>query len=717
MKQVLMHVIQNSIGIIRKQQHQLPIYQSYITTCIHHIHKLTTTKMRIRFLHRPTTSMSNYSGVSVCLVSTAAVAATVVSALNHCPVLLSFLEVSSTSCHHKKHHLVHPATVGYPSHRFSPMSTTTRYASSGESYLPPDYTIDDDNDNDDNGNDVIPTTRRSRPRISTTTPDVVRSRLSISNNNDDMDLDEVDHDDGYVATSRIVKNKKVQQKKSNKVSQPKVSKTTSSVPLTITNSAGSSEVNNKNAGASWMERNTQFMNVIGMTEKNPTKPTPINSGTVVSSTNRASVRSNDVTTTSSLSRIPINNKNNVNQNTKDVTRMKSNTDTSNDVSNRTFREDFRGTRVFVQGLPESCRWQGLKDHFRIAGNVVFASVSSAIDPNTGQPKGHGIVQFETTAEARNAIRIMRDHPLDGNTLFVREDVQDENSNRQLRYGSNDGTDNDDSDSDDDDDDESQTSDTSVSKKGPTPPTKWKCADPEMVQQQFDSITIQTIQQILKARNQARRRRNYEACDAMRDELKKQYNVHLDDRLLMWWIGAAPTNVVQQVQGIGRWADDNDKSNKQTLSQQQQQSISTTEWRQIPTTTENDACIDPDLIFGLLQQRDIARREKDFTTADALLEQARTAPSETHLTIRIHDESKTWRVWSDEIPSSRTLNHRKNQQLYNDQLSIESPPSEQCIALCLQYAPDKVDEVRSLLLKFPGREYNILKKLKQRYLNQ
>ena len=152
-----------------------------------------------------------------------------------------------------------------------------------------------------------------------------------------------------------------------------------------------------------------------------------------------------------------------------------------------------------------------------------------------------------------------------------------------------------------------------------------------------------------------------------------------------------------------------------------------------TTKDNDACIDPDLVMGLLKQRDIARREKDFSTADALFEQARTTPLESHLTLRIHDASKTWRVWSEEAPpssSNRSSSDTKRWTTARDDsrsssssssspstIASQSPAAEQCIALCTEHAPEKVDEVRQLLLKFPGREYNILKKLKQRYLNQ
>jgi RNA recognition motif. (a.k.a. RRM, RBD, or RNP domain) len=331
------------------------------------------------------------------------------------------------------------------------------------------------------------------------------------------------------------------------------------------------------------------------------------------------------------------------------------------ADNKSFRQDFRGTRVFVQGLPPDCSWQTLKDHFKIAGNVVFASVSA--DPITGRSKGHGIVQYETTKEALNAIRMMRSFPLDNCELYVREDVQDTGTDQPW---SKQGV------------------------KGPTPPSKWKCANAEDVQDRLGDDTVKAIQQILKARDQARRRRNYDASDAMREELRQTHNVQLDDRLTLWWVGTAPPTMVQEIKGEGRWGD------------------RTTEWRQIPTTPESDACVDPDLVQGLLKQRDIARLEKDFATADALLEQARQAP-DGDLYLRIHDESRTWRIWTDE-PPKRPVRHESDEQ------EQSASPAEQCLAICKQYAPEKTDEVKTLLAKFPGREYNILKKLKQRYIS-
>ncbi len=583
-----------------------------------------------------------------------------------------------------------------------PAFTQQRYASSvvRASYRPPDYTIDDDDDDNnetldvpndttklEESDDILPTTRR-RPRIVRATTRISGSSSTLNVNTFDDDDDDYDYDDD---DDNEVERSKMTRKTGTKTptTAPKRN-TTKKVNVDASSSSSSS--------ASWMDRNTQFMNTIGKVAADHPKSTTTSSTTTRGTFIRSSAGSSDTATTTGLSRLRNSSNQSKNYNIRGDNNNNSETHDDDEV-NRTFREDFRGTRVFVQGLPESCKWQDLKDHFRVAGKVVFASVSSGLDPNTNRPKGHGIVQFETTAEARTAIRIMRDHPLNGSTLYVREDIQEDgNSNRPVRTGSSNG---DHYDDDADEDDESNTSDRP---KGPTPPSKWKCADTEMAAQHLDPESIQKVFQILKARNQARRRRNYEACDAMREELKNQYNVHIDDRLTMWWIGAAPPNVVDQVQNIGRWKDDGTEHPEPGTSTR---GPPPTEWRQIMTTKENDACIDPDLIMGLLKQRDIARREKDFSTADTLLLQAQNAPSEAFLTLRIHDESKTWRVWSDQAPA------RPNPVL----LSKESPPAEQCISLCLEHAPDKVDEVRQLLFKFPGREYNILKKLKQRYLNQ
>lgn len=337
---------------------------------------------------------------------------------------------------------------------------------------------------------------------------------------------------------------------------------------------------------------------------------------------------------------------------------------------RTFREDFRGTRVFVQGLPPQASWQDVKDHFRIAGSVVFASVSS--DIKTGESKCCGIVQFETTEMAMTAMAIMRNHPMGGHELFVREDVQESKDGAQFA------------------------SRTPQMKKGPTPPTKWKCADESNADHLSDD-EIKSIRSLIKARDDARRRRQYDASDNLREELKQVYNVQLDDRLRMWWVSVDGKQVPQSIRdakGDGRWG-------------------APPAWRQIPSTPESDACVNPDLVNGLLAQRDIARREKDFATADALLLEARNSP-DGDLSLRIHDESRTWRIWTDE-PPPRPVDQQDSRP--RRQSPGRQSPAEQCLAIAEEFAPDRIEEIRVLLEKFEGREYQILKKLRQRYIEQ
>jgi hypothetical protein len=336
---------------------------------------------------------------------------------------------------------------------------------------------------------------------------------------------------------------------------------------------------------------------------------------------------------------------------------------------RSFRQDFRATRVFVQGIPPRTSWQDLKDHFKIAGEVVFASVS--VDPQTGVSKGHGIVQYESTEMAEYAIQVMRDHPLNGGVLYVREDVQ-ENSNpdAQLRESS---------------------------PRGPTPPTKWTCANEDNIKYMSED-ELKGIRTLIKARDDARRRRKYDVSDTLRDELKSNYGVFIDDRLKMWWTsmdGNSVPQTIQDINGDGRWGK-------------------LTPWRQIPTTPENDACVNPELVEGLLKQRDVARKEKDFGTADRLLEDARVSP-DGPLALRIHDESRTWRVWT-EAPPPRQVEHNAFVRSSLDPQESRTDAAKQCLDIVMEYAPEKEEEIKLILDKFPGREFGVLKKLKKKYLS-
>jgi len=342
-------------------------------------------------------------------------------------------------------------------------------------------------------------------------------------------------------------------------------------------------------------------------------------------------------------------------------------ETRSNMDARTFRQDFRGTRVFVQGIPDDTSWQDLKDHFQTAGSVVFASVS--VDPQTGMSKGHGVVQFETTQMAQNAIDVMRNYPLNGATLYVREDVQ-QNMNPDAKLSS--------------------------VPKGPTPPTKWKCANEDNASY-MSPENLASIRSLIKARDDARRRRKFDVSDKIRDELKFNHGVFIDDRLQMWWTAVDGNKVpqtIQDINGPGRW-----KLNP---------------WRQIPTTPENDACVNPQLVEGLLKQRDIARREKDFSTADILLQKARTSP-DGGLELRIHDESRTWRVWTDAPPPRPIVHDSSTEEDDSPKGSPKDRAAKECLAIVKQYAPHKVEEIKMVLTKFEGREFQVLKRLKSQYL--
>ena len=288
--------------------------------------------------------------------------------------------------------------------------------------------------------------------------------------------------------------------------------------------------------------------------------------------------------------------------------------------------------------------------------VVFASVS--VDAH-GDSKGCGIVQFETVNDAKHAIKIMRDHPLEGSDLYVRPDRQ-EQSKRGKAFENVSGN----------------------RKRG----KQWRCAN-EDNSSLISAKDRNYVEHMISLRDKARIRKDFDAADKIRDDLKYDFGVHLDDRLKLWWNAIDGMNAVPDtlaaIKGDGNWKGPRS-------------------WRQIPTTPENDACVNADLVEGLLKQRDIARLEKDFKTADMLLDQARTSP-DGDLELRIHDESRTWRIWTKEAPPKRS----------NAELR-ESGPYDKCIAYIREVDPSKESEVTALLKKFPGREWNILKKLRQRY---
>ena len=93
------------------------------------------------------------------------------------------------------------------------------------------------------------------------------------------------------------------------------------------------------------------------------------------------------------------------------------------------------TRVFVYNLTWDTRWQDVKDYFSRAGQVAFADVLREGGPE-GRSKGCAVVEFESSADAANAIETLNGTELNGRVIYCREDFADARSRPLGRIGAN-----------------------------------------------------------------------------------------------------------------------------------------------------------------------------------------------------------------------------------------------------------------------------------------
>ncbi len=77
-----------------------------------------------------------------------------------------------------------------------------------------------------------------------------------------------------------------------------------------------------------------------------------------------------------------------------------------------------GTKLYVGNLPYSTTDEELKGIFGEHGSVKEAQVIS--DRDTGQSKGFGFVEFETSQEADDAQAALNEYEIDGRKLRVNE---------------------------------------------------------------------------------------------------------------------------------------------------------------------------------------------------------------------------------------------------------------------------------------------------------
>jgi len=84
-------------------------------------------------------------------------------------------------------------------------------------------------------------------------------------------------------------------------------------------------------------------------------------------------------------------------------------------------DDGECTRVFAGSLSFQTTWKSLKDHFKVCGEIQYASVIT--DRATGMSKGCGMVDFQTHAEAQSAVAVLNGSTLDGREITVKLDVE------------------------------------------------------------------------------------------------------------------------------------------------------------------------------------------------------------------------------------------------------------------------------------------------------
>jgi len=72
-----------------------------------------------------------------------------------------------------------------------------------------------------------------------------------------------------------------------------------------------------------------------------------------------------------------------------------------------------GSKVVAYGVPASCQWQELKDHFAQVGQVAYANILA--------PGGPGEVRMETAEEAQRALAMLHGADVMGCIITVAMD--------------------------------------------------------------------------------------------------------------------------------------------------------------------------------------------------------------------------------------------------------------------------------------------------------
>lgn len=87
--------------------------------------------------------------------------------------------------------------------------------------------------------------------------------------------------------------------------------------------------------------------------------------------------------------------------------------------------EHKSKRVYVGNLAWEVTWQDLKDHAKDSG--LDAKLANVMTSHDGRSKGCGIIEFNTVADAQQAVLILNDTELRGRQIFVREDREEQRS--------------------------------------------------------------------------------------------------------------------------------------------------------------------------------------------------------------------------------------------------------------------------------------------------
>ena len=183
-----------------------------------------------------------------------------------------------------------------------------------------------------------------------------------------------------------------------------------------------------------------------------------------------------------------------------------------------------GERIFVTNVAYEVDWQQLRDHFS-AQRPVFARVNT--DSRTGEPAGNGVVQFESSAMAREAIIMMSGSTLMGRQITCRADVKWGADGKVEAEG------------------EAAREGEGLA-DGARPEPAWaakmasgwsRVAGTKDGSEEAEAIDEAEVLHLLSMRDAARAQRNFAVADAHLDELAA-LGVSVDDgrRQKRWWLG-------------------------------------------------------------------------------------------------------------------------------------------------------------------------------------